>query len=184
MKLTKKLLVVLFIPLFFSCNGYTQINRLIDMKYSPEFKEITYEESLKKWNKLKAKNGNSYMYQTRFGSWTGYGYTTQITVVNDTVVSRIYQSFKLDHKKGKSKKIESYKEKGDKIGTHTKGRPAITIDEIYKIGKKHLDVDTTQNKLYFSTFENGLLKFCGHYPKNCADDCFNGVSIYAIKWLK
>ena len=155
---------------------------MIDLPYSEEKTGITYKESHEKWKELKEKNGNSYIYQRTFGSWAGFGHTTQIKVENGIVTERIYESF--EFKNGKKQVKSTYTETKKKIGTHNEGHSAITIDQLYKDGKQYLEVDEKQNKIYFTTFENGLLKFCGHYPIGCVDDCFEGVSISGIKWIK
>ncbi len=158
-------------------------DKLLKLPYSAEFQKYTYEESLEKWEDLKKEHGNSYIYQRKFDSWSGFGRMVQIKVVDGVVVSRIYQSYKRTNS-GNIKVDKEYKETGEDVGKHEGRFPAITIDELYVEGKKYLEVDEEQNKIYFTTFENGLLKFCGHYPNGCVDDCFNGVSIYSIRWIK
>ena len=50
---------------------------------------LTYDQSLIKWQELKEQNGNSYIYQTTFTSWTGIGHTTELKVENGAVTSRM-----------------------------------------------------------------------------------------------
>ncbi|MOA19825.1 hypothetical protein D3C78_1402300 [compost metagenome] len=60
-----------------------------------------YNESYVKWTKLKAQNGNSYTYQTTFGSWTGGGSTTELKIENGKVTGRNYHRFILNGSNGK-----------------------------------------------------------------------------------
>ena len=57
---------------------------------------FTFNESLKKWNELKKVKGNSYIYQTRFNSWDGFGTTTRLRVENGIVTMRIYLEYEIN----------------------------------------------------------------------------------------
>lgn len=143
---------------------------------------LTFEESKQKWEELKSEHGNSYIYQTGFGSVFGFGYLYEIRVEDGVIVSRKYKASKI--KNGKSKITEQWIEKGDKIGTKNDYAPPKTIDELYELAEKeYLDINEEENYVYFYTFPNGILKTCGYFPKNCADDCFEGVKIIGIKWI-
>jgi len=141
-----------------------------------------YEQSVDLWNELKVKNGNSYIYQRAFTSWTRHGFMTEIKVENGIVTERKYQSFQYN---GKTKIIKkSYVEKGNKIGSHDEGFDAVTIDDLYKTcAAEYLVVDTALNEIYFETNEDGIMTICGYYSKGCADDCYQGVSLFGFKWL-
>ena len=146
---------------------------------------LTYHESLSKWNGLKNKNGNSYIYQTTFISWTGFGNTTELKIVDGAVTSRTYQAFKTNKTNGQKEIVDSYFETQDKLGSHESGAAVMTIDELYDTCvKDYLVVDEENNTLYFETEKDGLMTLCGFVPKNCADDCFSGVSISSFEWLK
>ena len=62
-----------------------------------------------------------------------------------------------------------------------------TFDNVYSKCLQSLNVSTVNGRTeYFLHFEvdtanHGLLKYCGNTPKNCADDCFSGVSINSLK---
>jgi len=156
---------------------------MTDIIYEEEGKDFTYDESLMAWEKLKKENGNSYIYKQEFTSWTGYGNITKITVKQGVVVERKYQTTKYSDN-GKRSIIKSYTEKGEDVGKHNEGRPAVTLDQVYIDSKKYIEVDKDTHMIIFSTFQNGILKDCGNIPHGCADDCYNGVSISDFTWIK
>jgi len=143
---------------------------------------LTFEESLQKWEELKAEHGNSYIYQTGMSSVFGFAHTYEIRVEDGVVVSRKYKASRL--KNGKSKITEQWIEKEEKIGKHSDYEYPKTIDELYDLAEKeYLDINKDENYVDFITFPSGIIKVCGYFPKNCADDCFEGIKILGIKWL-
>ncbi|MBN2662807.1 MAG: hypothetical protein JXR68_04085 [Bacteroidales bacterium] len=145
---------------------------------------LSYEESLKKWEALKRVNGNSYVYQISFASWTGYGNLTEITVKDGIVTNRKYESFKYDHKKNKRIINNTYTENINNLGSNSEGAAALTIDQLYETcAKNYLTVDPSENEIYFETTDYGLMTTCGYYPFGCADDCYRGISISAFEWI-
>ena len=150
--------------------------------YEVDSENISYKESLQKWEDLKKEKGDSYIYEQKYSSWVGFGHTTQITVKQGVVVSRSYESFKINDN-GEREITKSYTETEKNIGKNEEGAPAITMDQLYKDAKKHLDVNSKKNTIIFSTFNNGILMTCGYIPKGCADDCFNGVSLSGFTWI-
>lgn len=146
---------------------------------------LSYNESIGKWNELKTVNGNSYIYQTRFVSWTGQGSTTEIVVIDGEVITRSYYEFKPSEAGGEEQIIDSYTENGGAIGSNEKGAAPLTVDELYTTcASDYLVVDATNNTLYFETDSTGLMTLCGFVPDGCADDCYSGVSITGFDWIK
>lgn len=144
----------------------------------------TYDESLAQWTSLKNDNGRSYIYQTDVSSWTGYGAVTEIKVINNIVVSRVYQSYMMDGGTGEITFTESYTENEATLGSHQEGASPVTIDDLYNSClSEYLTVDEENNTVYFNTETNGLLTLCGFVPDFCADDCFTGISITAFNWI-
>lgn len=145
---------------------------------------LTYNQSQASWLELKNQNGNSYLYQTTFTSWTGFGSTTELKVINGEVVSRIYQEYTIDGGTGNKEITDSYTETSADLGTHTQGAAPLTIDELYEsCAADYLTVDENDNTIYFETEGGGLMTLCGFVPNNCADDCFEGIRITAFEWL-
>lgn len=145
---------------------------------------ITYDESLEKWNALKALNGDSYIYQSTFVSWTGSGTITEIRVENGVATRRKYQAFETSGVKGERTVISSYVEEERELGRDERGARPLTIDELYATcAKEYLIADTELNTLLFNTDSRGLMSLCGYVPDNCLDDCFQGVNIYGFDWL-
>ena len=145
---------------------------------------LSYEESLNKWTDLKNDNGRSYIYQTDIISFTGSGSTTEIKVINNSVVSRVHQSFTINSETGERTITNTYSENEAALGTNEEGAAPLTIDELYdSCASDYLVVDQENNTIYLQTEVNGLLTLCGFVPNNCADDCYNGVSIKAFDWI-
>ncbi|MBD8488044.1 hypothetical protein IFO69_04725 [Echinicola sp. CAU 1574] len=142
------------------------------------------EKSEKNWQVLKSENGESYRYQVSTSSWTGYSSITTITVLKGLVTKREFQSYLPDNEGGQEL-VYSYVEEGEKIGADTEGAEPITLDELYDVCKEeYLTVDPNSNTIYFTEFDNGLVKSCGYVPQNCVDDCFFGFSLKIIEWLE
>ncbi|MFY0600140.1 MAG: hypothetical protein JXR03_10750 [Cyclobacteriaceae bacterium] len=145
---------------------------------------ISYNESLSKWNDLKRENGNSYIYQTSFNSWTGFGSITNIKIEDGIVTSRSYTEFGLDELDNKVI-TDSYEETIDNLGSHQKGASAVTIDMLYETcASQYIVVDEKDNSIHFETEESGLMNTCGFVPNGCIDDCFTGIQISAFDWIK
>lgn len=174
-----KISTLLFILLLVACQGAKKI-KIINAPI-----EKAFNESQKKWHKLKQNNGDSYQYSIGFYSWSGYSCTTTIDVKNDKIIARKF----MEKVRGKNERFGDTEEivyvetEGD-INTHEKGFQALTIDELYlDCGNKSLQVNEVENDLYFTTDKNGLIKSCGYSLKNCSDDCSEGISIEGFKWL-
>ncbi|MFC2138309.1 hypothetical protein ACFLTE_09050 [Bacteroidota bacterium] len=145
---------------------------------------LSYDESLSKWNELKNNNGNSYIYQTTFTSWTGFGSTTELRVEEGNVTSRKYQGFEINQTNGQKEILETYHETSDNLGSNDKGANPLTIDELYETcASEYLIIDENNNTIYFETTENGLMTLCGYVPEGCMDDCLFSVSIDFFDWI-
>ncbi len=174
---------------FFSCSKDEVINnskietvkkdKLFQKHQLPEDK---FNESLNKWEKLKAENGDSYTYQTQFVSWTGFRATTTLTIEEGKVVSRSYRETNSNQEVTFSYIETSAK---DNLGSHKyRGASVLTIDDLYKnCIDQYLVVDESNNSIYFETDDNGLMTLCGYVPNNCMDDCFMGVRVSSFDWL-
>jgi hypothetical protein len=146
---------------------------------------LSYTESLNKWNELKITNGNSYIYQTSFLSWVGFGSTTKLKVINGTVKARVYHEFRADEQTGERVMTDSYDENEDALGSHEKGALPLTIDKLYSsCASDYLVVDKEKNTVYFETGINGLMTLCGFVQNGCEDDCYEGISIDSFEWVK
>lgn len=182
----KKLLSIVAFFLIFSCesNDDAPENQLSALTTLESQEGISYTESIDAWNTLKTNNGNSYSYQTYFISFTGFGSTTELKVINNVVTTRIYQEFSTDQMTGERDIIDSFTETGSQLGTNPKGATPLTIDQLYSTcAADYLVVDENENTIYFQTATNGLMTLCGFFPNNCADDCFEGITISAFDWV-
>lgn len=84
-----------FLSLFLSCDSGddSSTNELSVLTRLIGDGDISYAESLSKWDELKSKNGNSYVYQTTFSSWAGFGNTTELRIENGEITQRIFQGY-------------------------------------------------------------------------------------------
>lgn len=145
---------------------------------------LTYNESLAQWTELKNINGNSYIYQTTFISWTGFGSITELKIEEGIVTSRAYHEFITNDTNGQREIIDTYTESRADLGSHEKGANPLTIDDLYNsCASEYLSVDKEKNTLYFETESDGLMTLCGFVPNGCMDDCFRGVRINFFKWI-
>jgi len=147
----------------------------------------SYESSIAKWNKAKKEHNHSYTYTVGFSSFSGYRTTTIITVKEGEVIKRaFYETYPtnlLNLPNQKTADKPTFIEDKTNLNTHNEGNPAITIDQLYKdCSDKYLTADKNKNVIHFKVDKIGILNVCGYTPKNCADDCFKGVSIGEIKW--
>jgi hypothetical protein len=144
-----------------------------------------YNNSYSQWVKLKKLNGESYDYQTTFGSWAGHGTHTVIQVRNGAVAARNCYVYLFDDETLRKDTTDSYFETGSEIGSYQFGAAPLTVDELYDTCvRKYLKVNEKENTVYFETSGDGLLNLCGYVPDGCMDDCFFGVKIDTIKWIK
>lgn len=145
---------------------------------------LTYNESLTQWSELKNLNGDSYIYQTTFISWAGFGNITELKIESGIVTSRTYQGFITNEANGQKEIIETYTETLTNLGSHEKGASPLTIDDLYNsCASEYLTVDLENNTLYFETELDGLMTLCGFVPNGCMDDCFRGVEINSLEWI-
>lgn len=182
----KKLIALAFLGLLFSCEKKDDSpqNELTALTTLSGQSGLSYAESIDKWNDLKAQNGNSYIYQTTFTSWAGFGSVTELKVIDGIVISRIYQEFKINEANGSLEIIDSYIETKSNLGSYDKGAKPLTIDDLYNsCASEYLVADEDNNTIYFETELNGLMSLCGFVPDGCMDDCFRGVSINAFNWI-
>lgn len=143
-----------------------------------------YNQSYLAWLDFKTTSNNSYRYVVSFGSWTGYGTETTITVREGKVVGRSYVAKQHPNQPNTPMTIlGQWEEDENSLNTHEAGFSTWTLDEIYRKAKeewlqKRSDADT-----YFEARNNGLISSAGYVPKGCQDDCFAGVSITKIEAL-
>lgn len=138
-----------------------------------------FENSYRTWVNYKSSVGNNYVYTAATSSFSGITTETTITVLNGKVTSRSYTATRTNVSPAQT--VESWTENATALSTHTSGAAAITLDDIYAKAKSEwLAVDAAKNDIYFDTANNGMISNCGYAPKNCADDCFTGITIKSI----
>lgn len=204
----KKTLHIIALIIIIICEGFFIWNNKLVEKTEEEKEEYNlkketlevskiniknYKESLKEWGELKEQKGNSYFYQASFSSSEGcYGQETKITVKDGVPIAREYKESTCEILKDpltlnitrEEKILEQYSEDASNLGTNEKGSQAVTIDFLYKECKGNLGVSSKKNETYFEADEEGIIKYCGYVPRNCADDCYEGVLIDYFEWIK
>ncbi|APW65998.1 MULTISPECIES: hypothetical protein [Arcobacteraceae] len=162
-----KFLLILFFILFSTLSSKSIDNNSLKLK-----------ESKKVWLKYKKESNNTYTYYVNFVSWSGFGYETQIEVEKGIFVKR---KFSLWNKT----KEKTWIEEKEELGTHKEGAALKLIDDLYNECSDILvNTNKNTNNIYLKLDENGLLKKCLFAPKNCSDDCSNGVEIKEINFSK
>lgn len=125
-----------------------------------------------KWLELKKKWGNSYTYKLTFSSGEGaFSTLTTVQVKNGKVI--------------KASTSTTTFSKNSKTTTKTLNAQELkrlkTLDEVYAFAEKDLvKRSPKQNYITFRLFANGLMSAVGYFPKNCADDCFEGFKFDKI----
>lgn len=145
-----------------------------------------FEKSLKEWQEFKKSAGNSYQYTVVRSSWVRMSWTTVITVKSGKVIQR---NFKWTVPDDWTPQIpddqKEWIENEAEINAHkdSGAADAVTLDEIYTRAKTDWLKKRDHVTSYFEAKNNGLISSCGYQDNNCADDCFNGITITSITRL-
>lgn len=154
-----------------------QMRELPDEAPPPEAERLA--ESLADWQVLKGQNGGDYQYDVLFGSVFGFTSTTTFEGRGDEVVLRRYEA-----RDAEGEVTESWTEEGEALGSHKGYEPLRTIEELYATCRNEvLTQDRDENDILLEFGDDGVLEICEYFPKNCADDCFMGVSIDEIRFI-
>ncbi len=142
------------------------------------------ERSYKTYTAFKTSTNNSYRYQVSTASWTGYSTETVISVKNGKVVKRAYVAKNVVG--GPTPQITilaQWIEEEGSLNTHSNGAATLTLDQIYEKARTEWLLKRKGAKTSLETKNNGMISSCGYVEDNCADDCFNGISIAFIEKL-
>ncbi len=140
-----------------------------------------YNKSYQAWQDFKEANGDSYSFQVVTSSWTGYGTETTITVKNGKIVERHYVALLYPGTGGPATIRQEWKEDESQLGTHDDGVVLLTMDEVYEKARSEWLVKRDDARTYFEAKNDGMISLCGYVPKECADDCLNGITIKYIR---
>lgn len=141
----------------------------------PDQMVSSLNQSRQVWEALRDQHGGSYRYERRFQSWTGSWRETSITVENNVVVKRASQT----------SGGESWTETGAELGTHETSHVAVTIDALYdQCENEVLTKDAAEHWIDLRFAPSGILAGCTFFPKNCADDCAEGVDIRSVVFTR
>jgi hypothetical protein len=140
-----------------------------------------FETSFKAWQNFKAESRNNYSYTTSTSSWTGYSTETTITVINGKITSRAYVAKGIkDDQTHAIYILEEWREDSTTLNSHKNGAQTLTLDQIYDLAKNDLLLKRANTKTYFEAKNDGIISSAGYVEDNCADDCFNGISIRSV----
>jgi hypothetical protein len=170
MKRNALLLITLFIAATFTACKKDKI------EYKNDF-----ETSVKAWQNFKAESRNNYSYTTYTSSWTGYYTETTIMVINGQITSRAYVAKGMkDDQTNAIQVLEEWRESGTTLNSHQNGARMLTLDQVYDLAKNDLLLKRANAKTYFEAKNDGIISSAGYVDENCADDCFNGISIRSV----
>ncbi len=151
-------------------------------------KQAELKQSLQTWKNLKAKCGGNYSYKIAWSSWVGFGRETEIVVRDNQVTERRYREWSgrpVPVEPGKEPKPEgeTWTEQGKQLGSHKKGAPLKTLDQLYAEASKILETKLEpHHRLYLRFDDRGLLLSCFYVDTRIADDApQTGVVISSIK---
>jgi len=130
------------------------------------------QKSQQLWQSIKS-NYPDYQYEVLFSSWVGFRHSTVVQIHQHQVSSREYRAWNAERKLA-----HYWKELGTEVGLHAEGADPLTLDQLYShceqlIGNYYKE--SNHFRLEFN--EQGLLKSCSYSPKQCADDCTQGIEI-------
>lgn len=131
------------------------------------------------WEEMKQeKQTNSYFYKDVFTSGEGNFTITKEVTFKDNAVIKLVIEEKIGNEIVTSEEINLDSQEA------TSALQGIrNIDEMYEYSLNELfDISEIENIIYFGTDENGIINLYGFFPKNCADDCFEGQSIEEFSW--
>lgn len=173
-------IVPLILLLFMGCS-MDHIHENVDKEGEYGF---NFRESKIEWEKLKARNGNSYIYSVMEESFTGRGSETTITVVRGRVISRYFEAYLVSENDGTKEVLYTYREESkNELGSHQEGALPLTMDELYRsCVSQYLIADPDSNEVYFETNDRGIMMLCGFVPFGCQDDCYRGIRISHFSW--
>ena len=141
-------------------------------------REDLLAESLLVWQDLKAADDGTYQYTRSSSSFTGYRSTTTFVVEDDVVVRRSFEGYDEN-----DVLVDSFDEQGAEVGSDQEvgAKPVHNIDELYEICRDEvLTQDLETNYLYLTFRDDGVLELCTYVPRDCADDCGEGVEVDSL----
>lgn len=131
-------------------------------------------KSLQIWNDLKVKCGGNYSYKVRWENRAGFGHETSITVRTNQVIERTFTQWSKTGSQpgtGSNAQAGNYIERDLALGTHKKGSPAKTLDELYLEAEKVLKAKYPSHmKMELSFDKKGLLQACCYVDIRYAED--------------
>ncbi|WP_445738649.1 hypothetical protein [Mariniflexile sp.] len=150
-----------------------------------------YRASLTTWNTLKQTNGTSYTYEIITGSVFGFGTITKITVIKNTVTSRVYEAYTIyDNDRnylGFENRLilNSYSENTGNLGSNSEGASPVILDDLYNTClNDYLSVNTNTNTITFNVDDFNIIKDCYYVPDGCQDDCSFGIILTNFEWIE
>lgn len=139
------------------------------------------------WNDLKAKCKGNYSYKIAWSSWVGSGHETEIAVRDNQVIERRFREWSgqpvpIEPGKTPEPQGETWTEQGEQLGSHEKGAPPKTLDQLYEEAVRVLEEKLEpHHRLYVRFGDRGLLQSCFYVDTRIADDApQTGVTINSI----
>jgi hypothetical protein len=121
---------------------------------------VRLKESQVLWQKARDACKGNYSYQVSFGSWTGEGHITTITVKGNKVVARKYEEFDGPLGRPGAPKLK-WVESESNLGSHKEGDPAVTVDALYAEAQRIVALKVPRNhERVLELDQRGLLRSC------------------------
>jgi hypothetical protein len=138
------------------------------------------------WETLKEQCGGNYSYTVGWSSAFGFGHVTEIVVRDNKVVARKYEEFNRQAPVPPGAEPPAgtaWTEEGEAIGSHQKGAPAKTLDELYAGAKEIVAKELAPHeRRYVRLDKQGLPTSCFTIDTRIADDApRRGIYISSIK---
>ncbi len=140
-------------------------------------------ESQQTWQKTRQECQGNYSYNVKWSSFAGFGAETTILVKDNRVVGREFKTIRLtDSPISPNQKQETWSETVEDLGSHKRGAPPKTLDELYKEAVRTAGQKLSENDHRYLKFDKqGLLLHCFIIDKRIADDApKQGVDINQI----
>ena len=136
-------------------------------------------ESREAWNEAKRTCKGNYTYEVTTASFTGYRTKTTITVENNKVVGREFQTYATLRANKPNEWAIEWTEAENDVGVHKSGAKAYTIDQLYPIAQEVLlRKHAAFERRHVQYDHQGILKACWWQNTQIVDDSpVHGVNV-------
>ncbi|MCP4443141.1 MAG: hypothetical protein GY810_29895 [Aureispira sp.] len=142
-----------------------------------------YDKSLKFFNQEKTDHIAYEFTLSTSSVMSGYSTSTTFLVQDGNILKRSFKEMSTDWETNEQVESNSWEERGADVGMNYSAHEVITLEQIYRRIPNLIKVDTNQNYVYFDAAHKGVVSIGGYFPRDCADDCFEGYNIQNFRWV-